>query len=109
MAIDPEIYEILSRDLAATPDVAEKKMFGGVVFMLAGNMLCGVHKGGAMYRVGKDNHAAALALDGVDHMAFTGRKMGGFVDASREALEDDAIRGALLSLALSFVATLPAK
>lgn len=109
MAIDPEIYEILARDLAATPDIAEKKMFGGVAFMLAGNMLCGVHKNGAMYRVGKDNHAAALSLDGVDHMAFTGRKMGGFVDASRDALEDDAIRGELLSLALSFVATLPAK
>lgn len=109
MAFDTEIYEILARDLSALPDIAEKRMFGGVAFMLAGNMLCGVHKDGAMYRVGKDNEAAALAQDGVTPMAFTGRRMGGFVDASFEALEDDTTRARLLQLAQGFVATLPAK
>ncbi len=109
MAFDTEIYEILARDLTALPDIAEKKMFGGVAFMLAGNMLCGVHKGGAMYRVGKDNQALALALDGVVPMAFTGRQMGGFVDVSRDALEDATTRARLLQLAQGFVATLPTK
>lgn len=109
MAIDPEIYEIVAHDLTSLPDIAEKKMFGGVAFMLAGNMLCGVHKNGAMYRVGKGNYEAALALDGVCPMTFTGRPMGGFVDVSRDALDDDTTRDALLSLALSFVSTLPAK
>ncbi len=109
MAFDPEIYELLARDLAATPDISEKKMFGGVAFMLAGNMLCGVHKNGAMYRVGKGNQDRAQELDGVGPMQFTGRAMGGFVDASREALDHDATRAALLEMALSFVATLPAK
>ncbi|MDA5094927.1 TfoX/Sxy family protein [Aliiroseovarius sp. KMU-50] len=109
MAFDPEVYEILAHDLIATPDIVEKKMFGGIAFMLAGNMLCGVHRDGAMYRVGKENEAEALALDGVEPMAFTGRRMGGFIDASREALNDDAIRAQLLQLATSYVATLPAK
>ena len=109
MAYDPEIYEILARDLTALPGVGEKKMFGGIAFMLNGNMLCGVHKDGAMYRVGKDREAKALALDGVDPMSFTGRRMGGFVDAAPDALENETTRLALLSLATSFVGTLPAK
>ncbi|WP_259777186.1 hypothetical protein [Aliiroseovarius crassostreae] len=51
----------------------------------------------------------ALALDGVVPMAFTGRRMGGFVDVSPDALENDQIRAQLLQLAQGFVATLPAK
>lgn len=109
MAYDLEIYEILARDLTTLPDVAEKKMFGGIAFMLNGNMLCGVHKDGAMYRVGKDNEDSALVLDGVEPMAFTGRKMGGFMDANHEALSDAETRAELLSLAIGFVSTLPAK
>ncbi|UWP99679.1 TfoX/Sxy family protein [Aliiroseovarius crassostreae] len=109
MAYDTETYEILARDLIGLPDISEKKMFGGVAFLLSGNMLCGVHKNGAMYRVGKDNEGLALALDGVVPMAFTGRRMGGFVDVSPDALENDQTRAQLLQLAQGFVATLPAK
>nr|WP_314732208.1 TfoX/Sxy family protein [Aliiroseovarius crassostreae] len=100
---------MLARDLLGLPDISEKKMFGGVAFLLAGNMLCGVHKNGAMYRVGQDNEGLALALDGVVPMAFTGRRMGGFVDVSPDALENDQTRAQLLQLAQGFVATLPAK
>ncbi|MBT2132154.1 TfoX/Sxy family protein [Aliiroseovarius lamellibrachiae] len=109
MAYDPEIYECLAHDLIALPGISEKKMFGGIAFMLNGNMLCGVHKGGAMYRVGKDQEAKALARDGVAPMNFTGRRMGGFVDATRDAIESKTTRLALLSLATSYVTTLPAK
>lgn len=109
MAYDIEIYEILARDLTTLPGIAKKKMFGGIAFMLNGNMLCGVHKDGAMYRVGKDNEGKALALDGVEPMAFTGRKMGGFMDANHEALSDEKTRATLLSLAISYVSILPAK
>jgi hypothetical protein len=60
--------------------LSEKRMFGGLCFMLHGNMLCGVHKGGGMFRIGKDNYAQALLLPGVSPMELTGRKMGGFVE-----------------------------
>ncbi|UWQ13026.1 TfoX/Sxy family protein [Aliiroseovarius sp. M344] len=109
MAFDEGLYELLKDDLADVHGLAEKKMFGGIAFMLNGNMLCGVHKDGAMYRVGKDNEPAALAVPGAAPMAFTGRRMGGFIDAGPETMADDAARGDLLRLALEFVAALPPK
>ncbi len=109
MAFDEGLAEILRGDLAELSGVAEKRMFGGLVFMLDGNLLCGVHPDGAMYRVGKANHAAALALPGVRPMAFTGRPMGGFVDAGEAAIGDDANRAELMRLALEFVRSLPPK
>lgn len=109
MAYDSGLYEILKNDLGDRPDMVEKKMFGGNAFMLNGNMLCGVHKGGAMYRVGKEHEAAALAPPGARKMDFTGRPMGGFIDAGEEAMADDDTRAELLRLAVDFVSSLPAK
>ena len=84
-------------------------MFGGLCFLLDGNMLCGVHKGGGMFRVGKDNEAAALAVPGAGPMTFTGRRMGGMVDVTDAGLADDAARAEWLRLARDFVGGLPAK
>jgi TfoX/Sxy family transcriptional regulator of competence genes len=108
MAYDQGLAELLRDALAGEP-VSEKKMFGGLCFLLHGNMICGVHKRGAMFRVGKPHDATALALPGVQPMMFTGKVMAGFVETSDEATADDAIRGQLITLALSFVKTLPAK
>ena len=109
MAYDEGLAEILRGDLADLPGIAEKRMFGGLVFMLDGNMLCGVHPGGGMFRVGKDGEAAALAVPGARPMAFTGRRMSGFIEVDDETLSDDAPRGRLMALALDFVRGLPAK
>jgi hypothetical protein len=62
-----------------------------------------------MARVGKQNETAALELDGVDALSFTGRRMGGMVDLSDAAIEDNEIREAVLALAKQFVSPLPAK
>lgn len=109
MAYDEGLAQIMRDDLAELAGVSEKKMFGGMAFMLNGNMLCGVHKDGGMFRVGKDNETAALDIEGAGPMEFTGRKMGGMVDVSDEALEDDIRRARLMALALDFVKALPAK
>ncbi len=109
MAYDEGLAQILRDDLADTSGVSERKMFGGMAFMLNGNMLCGVHKDGAMFRVGKDNEAEALAIEGAGPMDFTGRKMGGMVDVSDDAIEIDDRRAALMALAMKFVSGLPAK
>ncbi len=87
--------------------IEEKRMFGGLCFMLDGHMLCGVHKGGGMFRVGKDRHAAALTIDGASAMAFTGRPMGGLVDVTDEAIADDTRRAQLMALAMENVRSLP--
>jgi TfoX/Sxy family transcriptional regulator of competence genes len=109
MAHDEGLAEILRGDLADLPGITEKRMFGGLVFMLDGNMLCGVHPGGGMFRVGKQNEAAALAVPGAAPMAFTGRRMGGFIDVSDETLADEDRRARLMDLALAFVRALPPK
>lgn len=109
MAYDEGLAEILRGDLAGEDGITERKMFGGMAFMLNGNMLCGVHKGGGMFRVGKDNHAAALRIEGVREMTFTGRPMGGMVDVGDAALADDTRRAQLMALAREFVDALPPK
>lgn len=109
MAYDEGLAELMRTDLVDMDGITEKKMFGGVAFMLNGNMLCGVHKGGGMFRVGKERHEAALQIDGTAPLSFTGRPMGGMVDASEEAIADDATRAALMALALENARSLPAK
>ncbi len=108
MAWDEGLAQLMRDDLADEP-VAEKKMFGGLAFLLGGHMVCGIHKGGAMFRVGKPNAAAALAVPGAGPMMFTGKPMAGMIDLSDEATADDRRRGRLMALALGFVKSLPPK
>lgn len=100
---------MLREALADRPGVSEKRMFGGLAFLLNGNMLCGVHKGGGMLRVGPKAYAQALAVEGVQPMAITGRPMTGFVDLTPEVMGDSAILSMLLAMALDFVGPLPGK
>lgn len=109
MAYNEEYVGILRDELATLDGITERRMFGGLCFMLNGNMLCGVDKNGGMARVGKDNEAAALELPGIEPLSFTGRKMGGMVDINPEAMENDATLKAVLALALEFVQVMPAK
>jgi len=109
MAYDEGLAELMRGDLADEPGITEKKMFGGLCFLRDGNMVCGVHQGGGMFRVGKAREVAALAVEGARPMTFTGRKMGGMVDVSDEALADDARRAVLMGLALTNARGLPAK
>lgn len=108
MPYDEGTAQTLRDDLTDLP-VIEKKMFGGLCFMLRGNMLCGTLENGAMYRVGPDTYDAALRLPGARPMMFTKRAMTGFVECDAEALQDDSKRAAFLSLSLGFVNSLPAK
>ncbi len=107
MAFDPGLVEMIRSDLADLSGLDEKHMFGGLCFMLNGHMLCGVHKNGGMFRVGKSRQDAALAIEGVSELAFTGRKMGGMVDATDDAMSDDARRADLIALAIENVRSLP--
>lgn len=107
MAYDEGLAELLRNDLADEANVEEKRMFGGLCFMLDGHMLCGVHKGGGMFRVGKPRAKVALAIKGASEMAFTGRKMGGLVDVDEEALTDDVRRAQFMDLARQNVRSLP--
>ena len=71
----PRGWEIFNK----TGQSTEKKMFGGIAFMLNGNMCCGVINDLLMARVGRDRYEASLALPHVRPMDFTGKPMTGYV------------------------------
>lgn len=109
MAYDEELARQMRDDLGPLPGLSEIAMFGGICFMLHGNMTCGVHKNGLMYRVGKPAHDDALALPGTRPMDFTGRPMRAFVDLPTDAAGDDTTRERLTRMAVAFAGALPAK
>jgi hypothetical protein len=109
MAYDDGMAEAMRADLGDLPGLSQKKMFGSLCFLLNGNMICGVHADGAMFRPGKTCEAEALALAGVEPLSFTGRPMGGMVEVDEAAFADDDVRATLTQLSLANAASLPAK
>jgi hypothetical protein len=75
---DEELAERVRQALGHV-DVTERKMFGGLCFMVCGNMACGIAGDDLMVRVGPDAHEAALTQPYVRPMDFTGRPMKGMV------------------------------
>jgi len=109
MAYDEGLAALMRDDLVDQDGLSERKMFGGLCFLINGNMLCGVHKNGGMFRVGKSREAEAMAIEGAGPMEFTGRKMGGMIDVPDAALADDERRAKWMRLALSNARSLPPK
>ena len=96
--------------LSGRPDVAERKMMGGLCFMVRGHMCCSVSgRGGLMVRVGADAYDAALREPHVQPIEMAGRSMTGFVRIAPEGYQTEAALKVWLNRALYFVATLPAK
>lgn len=88
--------------------ITEKKMFGGVCFLLRNNMFCGTGKPGFMFRVGRAQHARALARRGASPVVLHGRVFEGFVWVDASACDVRALR-AWIALAETYVDALPAK
>ena len=105
--------EVLAQRVRATSAehaaVDEKKMFGGLVFMLNGNMCCGIVHDDLMVRVGPQRHAKALAQPHAREMDFTGSRMRSMVMVAAAGLDNDADLEAWVQRAVAFVSELPAK
>jgi TfoX/Sxy family transcriptional regulator of competence genes len=98
----------LRRAFAGRRNIVEKKMFGGVCFLLKGNMLCGMGEDKFMFRVGKEQDAAALKRPGAKPMDFTGRVMKGFVWVNPARCDARALKR-WIAMAEAYVGELPAK
>jgi hypothetical protein len=94
--------------LAGRRGVTEKPMFGGICFLLRGNMLCGTGSGDFMFRVGKDAHAQALKRAGAKAMKMNGRLMKGFIWVAPAACTARSVKS-WIALAEAYVSELPAK
>jgi TfoX/Sxy family transcriptional regulator of competence genes len=95
--------------LARRKNVEEKKMFGGVGFLLDGNLLVGVWKDSLIARLGPDESAEALKEPHVGEFNITGRSMKGWVLVAPEGFADDEQLGDWIRRAVRFVGKLPAK
>jgi TfoX/Sxy family transcriptional regulator of competence genes len=100
------VREILQEE---TPQLVEKKMFGGIAFMVQGNVACGLTKDDFMVRVGKENHQEALARPYARPMDFTGRPMKGWVYVSQEGLESDEALADWVQRGVTYALSLPPK
>ena len=109
MAYDESLAARVKEILSEHPDIAERKMFGGLAFMLAGNMCCCVTDRGLMVRVGLENYSDALALPHAGVMDITGRPMRGWVLVQPTGLESYAGLNQWVGRGAKFAATLPAK
>ena len=87
----------------------EKKMFGGICFMLNGNMCCGVSNDDMMVRVGSGGQEEALGQPGARPMDLTGRPMKGFVFVGLQGTQEDQTLKQWVERGGAFARTLPAK
>lgn len=109
MPYDEETAERVRTLLEPRAAFVEKKMFGGIGFLLGGNMCCGVWKEFLILRVGPDAYGDALARLGAREFDITGRAMTGWVMVEPQGYEKPADLRRWLALATKFAATLPTK
>jgi TfoX N-terminal domain len=109
MAFDEALAERIRHRLGRRKGIEEKKMFGGIGFLLNGNMLVGVWKELLIVRLGAEDGDAALKEPHVRVFDITGRPMSGWVLVEPAAIADDVTLGAWIERATKFVRTLPAK
>ncbi|HEY2227594.1 MAG TPA: TfoX/Sxy family protein [Xanthobacteraceae bacterium] len=89
--------------------VTEKHMFGGITFLMNGNMLCGASKQGLMVRVGRDAEAMALSQPFARPCLGTGRRMAGFIMIEPAGITESTALSRWLEMARAHVSRLPPK
>ena len=109
MPYDEKLVERVRGVLKGKRNVAERKMFGGLTFMVRGNMACGVANDQLMVRVGPDAHDDALSRPHARPMDFTGRPMRGMVFVEPAGLRTKAALSAWVQRGVDFAMSLPAK
>ncbi len=109
MAIDEGLAQRVREQLGATPGLTEKRMFGGLAFLLGGHLAVGVHGDELIVRLSPDDTAEALARPGVRAFDMTGRPVRGWVLVAPTALAEDQALDDWIGQGLAFAATLPPK
>ena len=109
MAYSENLAERIRQNLALERNVEEKKMFGGIGFLLNGNMCVGIWKNSLIARIGPEQYPDALQEPFVGEFDITGRSMKGWVLVAPEGIDDDTPLRVWIERALEFVRTLPAK
>lgn len=109
MAFDENLAARIRKGLGRKKGIEEKKMFGGLGFLLNGNMLVGVWKNSMIPRVGPDDYEDVLLEAHVKEFDITGKPMKGWVMIEPEGVQDEMQVKAWIQRAVKFVGKLPGK
>ena len=109
MAYDEKLAERVRQALGRRKGLTERKMFGGIAFMVGGNMCCGVVKNDLMVRVGPERYEQLLGEPGARPMDFTGRPMKGMLYVDGSALRNAKTLGTWVRRGADYAASLPPK
>ena len=109
MAYDEALAGRLRNLFGQRSDVVEKKMFGGLCFMVSEHMCCGISGNTLMARVGPDMYKTCLKEPHVKEMDFTGKPLKGFVYVQPKGIAKDSDLSAWVDKCLDFVNSLPPK
>ena len=109
MAFDEKLATRIRKRLGKRAGVIEKRMFGGVAFLLHGNMCVGVHKDELIVRRDPADTDQALRQKHTRLFDLTGRPMKGWILVQPKGLATDAALGKWVSTSVSYAASLPAK
>jgi TfoX/Sxy family transcriptional regulator of competence genes len=109
VAFDENLAERIRLVLEGRRGVSEKRMFGGLSFLLRGNMFCGVVGDDLIVRVGSDAYPQALARPHVREMDFTGRPLKGLVYVGARGIRTTRQLRSWVDRGIRFASSLPAK
>jgi TfoX/Sxy family transcriptional regulator of competence genes len=109
MAFDERLADRMREILGPQPDLSEKRMFGGLAFLVAGKMSVGVIGEDLIVRLSPEEAESALAEEGVRPFDFTGRPMKGWVFVGPEVTEDDSNLAEWVEAGVAYASSLPAK
>jgi TfoX/Sxy family transcriptional regulator of competence genes len=109
MAYDHALADRIGRHIGDRPDLVEKEMFGGLAFLIGGNMAVGVSGDALMVRVGKDAHDAAMARHGARPFDMTGRPMRGWIVVDPIGFSEPAELDRWVDEGVAHALTLPSK
>jgi TfoX/Sxy family transcriptional regulator of competence genes len=109
MAYDKQLAMQVRAALGGQESLTQREMFGGIGFMIAGNMACGVIADDLIIRVGPDDYDQALRQEGVKEFDMTGRPMRGWVLVTGTGMNTDAELSAWVQKGVTFARSLPAK
>ena len=109
MAYEEQLAERIRDVIGVREAVSERKMFGGIAFMVAGNMACGVLGEDLIVRLCEEDGEKALAEEGVRPFDFTGKPMKNIVYVSPERTADDDALSEWVETGADFAASLPSK
>jgi TfoX/Sxy family transcriptional regulator of competence genes len=109
VAYDEGLAQRIREMLAERTDTCEMRMFGGIAFLIRGNMAVGVIKDDLMVRVGPEAYEGLLALPHARPMDFTRRPVKGFLYVAPEGVESDADLSSWIERGVAYANSLPAK